>query len=174
MSHQLTQRTQILSLLAWLCLSPALAVAQVPEVISGPARALDADVLVIGNQRVILWAVDAPERTQFCLAKSARWGCYEASLRTFENLVGRGEVSCTLIGDPDPFNRRYGICESGGQVINAEMVRLGMALAFTEQADTYEDAQLEAIGAGVGLWQLDVEFQEPWVWRRTRTGGDAR
>ena len=155
-------------------LAAAPAIGQETETVEGPARALDADVIVIGSQRIILWGVDAPERTQYCIANSQRWGCYDAALRTLQNLVGRGTVSCVLVGEPDPFNRRHGVCESGGEDISAAMVRAGMALAFTEQSDDYSAIQEEAIVAGAGLWQIGVEFQEPWVWRRTHTPGGYR
>jgi endonuclease YncB( thermonuclease family) len=154
--------------------APALAEEEV-DIISGPARAIDADIIIVGdNQRVILWGIDAPERSQTCIANSQHWGCYDAALRTLQNLAGRGIVTCTLTGEPDPFNRRYGVCESGGEDIGEEMVRLGMALAFTEQTDAYADVQTEAITEGVGLWQLGVEFMEPWLWRKSHTPGGYR
>lgn len=163
-------------LVATLALPAAGAMAQVPRVerIEGPARAIDADIIMVGNQRVILWGIDAPERSQYCIANAQRWGCYEAALRTLQHLVGRGSVSCVLTGEPDPFNRRYGVCESGGEDINAAMVRAGMALAYREQSDDYWPVQQEAIVAAVGLWQLGVEFQEPWVWRRQNNPGGYR
>lgn len=151
------------------------ALAEDVDTVSGPARAIDADIIIVGeNQRVILWGIDAPERSQTCRANSQHWGCYDAALRTLQNLAGRGIVTCTLTGEPDPFNRRYGVCESGGEDIGAEMVRLGMALAFTEQTDAYADIQAEAIAEGVGLWQVGVEFMEPWLWRQSRTPGGFR
>jgi endonuclease YncB( thermonuclease family) len=152
------------------------ALAQIPyvETIEGPGRAIDADIIMVGEQRVILWGIDAPERTQFCLANAQRWGCYEAALRTLQTLASRGTVSCVLVGEPDPFNRRYGVCESGGEDINAAMVRAGMALAYLEQSADYLPVQDEAIVAQAGLWQLGVEFLEPWVWRQRESPGGYR
>lgn len=150
------------------------AAAQELETIDGAARALDADILIVDKQRVILWGIDAPERNQPCIANSQRWACHDAAVRTLQNLAGRGLVSCLLTGEPDPFNRRHGVCESGGVDIGAEMVRAGMALAFTEQTDDYLDVQNEAIAAGAGLWQVGVEFEEPWVWRKANNPGGYR
>ncbi len=144
------------------------------ETIEGMARVIDADVLVIGQQRVILYGVDAPERSQTCVLEGKSWGCYDASKRMFEFLAGRASVNCRLIGEADPFGRRYGICTSGDEDINAEFVRSGMALAFTEQAADYENVQLEAIIAGVGLWQPGVQFEEPWIWRLRNASGGFR
>jgi len=148
--------------------------AQNPDIISGLASVIDSDIIRIGNQRVILWGIDAPERTQFCYRNGVEWGCQAAAFRTLEILAGRGEVSCYLLGDPDPFNRRYGVCESGGSNINEEMVLSGMALAFSEQTDEYEMIQLRAITEGNGVWALDVKFQPPWEFRRANTPGGYR
>ena len=137
------------------------------DTISGTARVIDADVIIVAEQRVMLWGLDAPERPQTCSINGRLWGCRDASLRTLETLAGRGEVSCRLVGKPDVFGRSFGVCESGGQDINSEMVRQGMALAYVRQTDEYVDDQLEAIAAQVGLWQPGVEFVEPWVYRET-------
>jgi endonuclease YncB( thermonuclease family) len=144
------------------------------QTIEGTARAIDADVLMVGKQRVILWGVDAPERSQTCILDARIWGCYDAAKRLLETLASRGPVSCLLVGDPDPFNRYFGVCEADGVDIGAEMVRQGMALALTDQTSDYADIQLEAISAGVGLWQPGAQFQEPWVWRHAHTPGGYR
>lgn len=144
------------------------------KTISGAARVLDADVLEVDNQRVILWGIDAPERSQTCIMDGRLWGCYEASKRLLETLSGRGSVDCYLIGDPDPFNRYFGVCEFDGEDLGAAMVREGMALAYSQQTSDYEDIQLEAIAAGKGLWQPGVQFQEPWLFRAQHTPGGYR
>lgn len=150
------------------------AVSQSGDEVSGEADVIDADILKIGNQRVILWGLDAPEKKQVCYKDGDVWGCSDAARRTLELLAGRGEVTCYLLGEPDPFNRRYGVCESGGTDINDEMVRRGMALALEEQSSDYVEAQIEAITEERGVWQLGVEFEPPWEFRRTNTPGGYR
>jgi len=142
--------------------------------ITGMPDVIDADVLKFGTQRVILWAVDAPERKQTCQLNGRFWGCYDAAFRQLQLLSGRGEVTCTYKGDPDPFGRRFGVCESGGEDLGAELVRAGLALPLHEQSDEYDAAMADAITAGVGLWQVGVVFEEPWVFRRRETPGGYR
>ena len=129
---------------------------QAQDIISGPARVIDADILIVAGQRVILWGLDAPERPQPCHLDGKEWGCYDVSKRTLEALSSRGDVQCVLTGEADPFGRRHG------------------ALAFSEQSTDYEPQQIEAITAGVGLWQPGAEFMEPWIWRRANTPGGFR
>lgn len=149
--------------------------AQTPDTeISGIPEVIDADILKFGAQRVILWGIDAPERPQQCWINGVVWGCYDAAKRRLELLAGRGEVTCVLTGEPDPFGRRHGVCSSGGQDLNGEMVNSGLALAYEEQTDQYLLQMVEAITAGVGLWQVGVQFEEPWNFRRRESPGGYR
>ena len=145
-----------------------------PDTISGTPAVLDADILKFGLQRVILWGIDAPEPRQTCQMNGKLWGCYDVAKREMQLLAGRGKVTCHLKGDPDPFGRRYGVCESGGQDLNAAMVKAGLALAYDDQSHDYDAQMADAIGAAVGLWQLGVNFEEPWVFRRRETPGGYR
>jgi endonuclease YncB( thermonuclease family) len=142
--------------------------------IRGTAEVIDADIIKFGEQRVILWGIDAPERRQTCRINGEEWGCYDVAFRQLQLLAGRGEVVCYLTGEPDPFGRRFGVCESGGQDLNAEMVKGGFALAYQEESDAYVPQMAEAIMAGVGLWQIGAEFEEPWEFRRRETPGGFR
>lgn len=144
------------------------------DVVSGAAQVIDADILRIDKQRVILWGLDAPERNQPCFKDGRKWGCHGAARRTLELLAGRGEVVCYMLGDPDPFNRRHGVCESGGIDINAEMVGRGMAVAWEEQTSDYVGIQLDAIENERGIWSVGVEFQLPWEYRLYNTPGGFR
>jgi len=143
------------------------ALAQDGETVSGPGKMIDADILAIGNQRVILWGIDAPERSQPCQSGASRYSCYEAATRELETILSGGDVSCTLTGDRDPFGRFHGECTVGDASVNGEMVRRGLALAYLDQTDEYVPQEEEAKAAKVGVWQDGVEFQLPWVWRKT-------
>lgn len=145
-----------------------------PDVITGVPEVQDADILKFDKQRVILWGIDAPEKKQVCQMNGVAWGCYDAARRQLELLSGRGEVTCYLTGAPDPFGRRFGVCESGGDDLNAEMVKSGMALAYEDETDAYVAVMGDAITAGVGLWQPGVQFEEPWVFRMRETPGGFR
>ena len=42
---------------------------------TGPGRMIDADILAIGKQRVVLWGTDAPERSQPCQSGASNYSC---------------------------------------------------------------------------------------------------
>ena len=150
------------------------AMGQTADHVTGTPEVIDADILKFGSQRVILWGIDAPEQRQTCQMDGALWGCYDAAKRHLQLLAGRGEVTCHYKSDPDPFGRRFGVCESGGEDLNAAMVTAGLALAFDDETDSYDAQMAEAIGAEVGLWQPGVNFEEPWIFRRRETPGGFR
>lgn len=147
---------------------PALA----QEVVSGPVKAVDADIIMVNGQRVILYGVDAPERSQFCFIGNKKWGCWDEAMKVLGTILAPGTASCTLMeGKPDPFGRRYGVCQVDGKDVGAELIRSGMALAFLEQADDYSSVEAEAKTAEVGLWQKGATFDDPWTWRKRNPGG---
>ncbi len=149
--------------IAVLCAAPALG----QEVVSGAAKVNDGDIIQVEKTRVILWAVDAPERTQKCKVGSLEWACYEAARRGLGELIASGEASCTLTAEkPDQFGRRHGVCTSDGKDIGAEMVRLGYARAYVEQGDDYLAQEEEAKSAKLGIWQDGADVMDPWVWRK--------
>lgn len=142
------------------------------EVVSGPAKVIDGDIIQVDKQRVILWGVDAPERTQKCKVGSLDWACYQAAVAGLGELIGSGEASCTLTADkPDIFNRRFGTCTSDGKDVGAEMVRLGYARAYidpkkkVDQGTVYLPQEEEAKAAKAGIWQDGADVMDPWIWR---------
>jgi len=168
-------KTNFLAALALAAASLMSAPALAADTVSGPATLVDADVIMIGKQRVILWGIDAPERSQYCLIDDKKWGCYESATRVLDDILKTGDVTCELIdGKPDPFGRRSGVCKVGDTDVAAEMVKQGYALAYTKESEDYSALQKEAEAAKVGLWRDGVKFQEPWEWRRTRTPGGFR
>ncbi len=142
------------------------------EQVEGAVKVVDADIVMVGKQRVILWAVDAPERSQKCYIGQKEWGCYAESRTALEGLIASGQASCVLKeGKPDPFGRRYGVCTVDGKDIGAEMVRLGKARAFLEQGDDYLALEEAAKVEQVGIFQPGGIIDDPWVWRMRNPGG---
>lgn len=154
--------------LAALALIASVSGAAAQEVISGAAKVVDADIVMVDKQRVILWAVDAPERPQKCFVGELLWDCYGAARQALGELIASGEASCTLTpGEPDKFNRRYGVCTSAGMDIGAELVRRGMARAFVEQGEDYVAQEDEAKAAALGVFQPGAKIDAPWEFRKT-------
>lgn len=150
------------------------AVAQEGTVIEGQATLVDADIVTIGEARIILWGVDAPERAQTCETSSGDWNCWETARRETQLLTERGPWTCTEARDPDRFGNKLAVCEVDGINVNADLISRGLAMAYVQQTELFEPEQDAAQEAKIGLWQDGVEFHEPWAWRGAMTPGGFR
>ena len=137
------------------------------KTVSGRARAIQADQIAIGEQRISLWGIDAPDPDQDreCVAGRTFFGCFTNAKRKLEELVDLGTVTCTDTGEKNYLNFPYMVCKIAGIDIGADIVRQGWALAFTPQTDAYKEIEAEAKAAKRGLWQDAVKFTIPWNWR---------
>jgi len=131
-----------------------------PSSIAGPAEARDGDSLVIGQHRVRLLGIDAPEREQTCKKAGKSWRCGRDAQRHLARLIGNHDVDCAVV-KRDRFDRLLARCRAGQRDLNQNMVRDGMAVAFSGD---YRREETQARREKVGLWA--GEFQRPQQWRR--------
>lgn len=129
------------------------------ERLGGSFRVVDGDSLQLGERKLRLRAIDAPELAQTCYRDGAAWPCGAQAREALHTLVGRQGVVCT--GDrTDKYRRLLVDCALGGEDLNAAMVRSGMAVAF----GGYRREEAEARQAMRGLWAS--EFERPSDWRK--------
>jgi endonuclease YncB( thermonuclease family) len=133
------------------------------ETISGVPRVVDGDTVQIGETKIRLQGMDAPETDQLCLdANGQTWACGIAARdELIKHSAGR-EWDCDLAGT-DRYGRSLGSCFVEGEDVNAWMVRQGWALAFVEYSHSYDADEVAARQAVVGLWR--GAFIAPWDWR---------
>jgi endonuclease YncB( thermonuclease family) len=131
--------------------------------ITGHAVVADGDSLSIGEDRIRLAGIDAPELGQQCTAPhNVEWACGLAAKRELERRIGDGAVSCRQLRI-DPYDRIVAICTtSDGSDLSAEMARSGHALADGRDR-RYLPEEASARMAGRGMWS--GSFQTPWEWR---------
>lgn len=120
---------------------------------SGPARVIDGDTLAIGDTRIRLFGIDAPELRQSCQrSNGARWACGAWSKGQLQALVGRGAIRC-VPRDTDRYGRMVGVCYANGQDVNAAMIARGAAIAYRRYAVDYVPQERTAKAARQGIWQ---------------------
>lgn len=130
---------------------------------TGAFRVSDGDTLSLAGARYRLAGIDAPERAQSCGAGDASWRCGEEARRVLVRLVGEGGVECAG-GKRDRYGRLLVVCRTGEHDLNAEMVRLGMAIAYRSADVDYRHEETEARSARRGVWS--GPFDRPQDWRR--------
>jgi endonuclease YncB( thermonuclease family) len=136
--------------------------------IVGKATVIDGDTITINKSKIRFSAIDAPEKnyrgqTQFCKGPQGLWACGKKASSALKQLINGQEVQCTNEGN-DRYGRTLSICYANGMDLQAEMVRSGMAVAYLRYSNRYENEQIEAMIAQVGIWA--GPFVEPEDWRR--------
>ena len=134
--------------------------------LTGSARVVDGDTIWIGETKVRLHGIDAPEMKQECTSQDGTsYLCGEASTNALRAIAGYDYVRCE--GNTyDQYIRLIAVCYAHGVDLNAEMVRLGWALAYRRYSKDYVSAEMEAQEAKRGMWA--GEFEMPWEWRRRK------
>ena len=145
--------------LSLLLLIPAAASADV----TGTAHVVDGDTVHINSAKIRLHGIDAPEQKQTCMRDQSVWNCGLESTEALKELINQSVVTCTELGK-DRYKRIIGVCYVQGRDLNAEMVKLGMAVAYSRYSNDYFKFQEQAELNGAGMWS--GQFVMPWDYRR--------
>ncbi len=138
-------------------------IAQDGTALSGLPHVIDGDSINIGDQRIRIHGIDAPEGRQTCVRDGVTWLCGQEAGQRMRALVRGSEVRCEGI-DQDRYGRIVAKCFAGGRDVGEAMVFEGMALAYRQYSTDYVQAEAMAKAARRGLWS--GQFVEPWDWRR--------
>lgn len=134
-----------------------------PFAVEGAARITDGDTIRLGDVRVRLHGIDAPESDQTCGSAQGRVPCGAMATEALTALIAGRPVLCQAV-DVDRYNRAVAVCSVDGLDLNAAMARAGWAIAFTRYSQDYADEAALARQEGVGLWGYD--FLAPADWRK--------
>ncbi len=132
----------------------------------GTLRVIDGDTVDIGQVRVRIFGIDAPEMDQSCENQAGdTWSCglwVTAQLRS--EFEGR-QANCETI-DIDRYGRVVMRCFAGKTDLGAALVQAGLALAYRQYSSIYSADEESAKTAKLGMWA--GAFTAPWAWRRSR------
>jgi endonuclease YncB( thermonuclease family) len=129
-----------------------------PADISGPARVIDGDSLVVAGVEVRLHGIDAPEYRQYCYRRGRPWRCGIDATRVLRALIANRPVACRR-HEEDRYGRTVATCSVDGTDLGAAMVAGGHAVAY----GAYAVEERAARNAGRGIWSS--RFDPPAAWR---------
>lgn len=133
------------------------------ECLTGQARVIDGDTIVVAGERVRLHGIDAPELDQTFWCQGRQLACGAMALAALEALVAGVELRCQAV-ERDRHGRLVAKCFSpNGIDIGRRLVSAGWALAYRRYSLDYVDAEIAARKARRGMWR--GQFVKPWVWR---------
>ncbi len=131
--------------------------------ISGIPSIHDGDTVKIGQAKIRLSGIDAPENDQICLnAKGEKWACGIAARDELINHSNGQAWECTTTGI-DRYKRSLAKCFIEGEDVSAWMARSGWALSFVRYSHVYDADETAARDVGAGLWS--GSFIAPGDWR---------
>jgi endonuclease YncB( thermonuclease family) len=139
------------------------------EAIAGAVRVVDGDSLEIGEARIRLFGIDAPELRQLCRdAKGSDVTCGLAARDALTRLIGGRDVSCAPAEAPS-YDRIVAICTVGGQDLSEAMARDGHAIELKAHSKgRYAAVERAARDARRGIWTGAFERPSEWRQRTTR------
>eukprot|EP00199_Chlamydomonas_sp_CCMP681_P007061 CAMPEP_0119105368 /NCGR_PEP_ID=MMETSP1180-20130426/3347_1 /TAXON_ID=3052 ORGANISM="Chlamydomonas cf sp, Strain CCMP681" /NCGR_SAMPLE_ID=MMETSP1180 /ASSEMBLY_ACC=CAM_ASM_000741 /LENGTH=266 /DNA_ID=CAMNT_0007090397 /DNA_START=325 /DNA_END=1125 /DNA_ORIENTATION=+ len=137
-----------------------------PDTVVGQARVVDGDTLAIGDARLRLYGMDAPESRQACVdARGADYMCGIVSKEKLTEKVANQTVSCK-VKNSDQYGRLVAVCSLAAQPVelNKWLVDNGLAVAYRQYSKDYIASEDAAKAARVGIWA--GSFENPAQWRK--------
>ena len=119
---------------------------------TAPLRVIDGDTLALGERRIRLHGIDAPELNQTCLRDDGvEWLCGQAARDALAILVKPGITCVTL--ERDRYRREIARCSTAaGEDLGSLLTRAGWAVAFTRFSADYVADEDVARAARLGIW----------------------
>jgi endonuclease YncB( thermonuclease family) len=159
----------MLRICSCLALIVALASPLAAAEVAGKVRVIDGDTLDVGETRVRLYGIDAPERDQPCTTlRGQNWACGDWVTRQVRDRYQGAQARCEAV-DRDRYGRTVARCFVGKQDIARAMVADGLAYAYRKYSLDYDLEEKAAFVAGRGIHGFTL--QSPARYRLTRTKG---
>ena len=140
--------------------------------INGFAKIIDGDTIKIGNKKIRLHGIDAPEKKQTCkkpyltisvFSFTKSYLCGQVSTHKLTKKINNQIVKCK-IKDVDRYNRLIGECYKRNENLNSWLVSNGYAVAYRKYSKKYISDEMNAKNNKLGIWQGN--FEMPWDFRR--------
>lgn len=135
-------------------------------VVTGVALITDADTIVVEDQVIRIYGIDAPETAQRCdTADDDTWDCSGEAVRLLRPALSDA-VSCSGT-EYDSRQRLIATCHTvDGVELGELLVGAGLAWAYVEFSSRYVALEARARREGLGIWIAETD--PPWEFRRQR------
>ncbi|MBD8906380.1 thermonuclease family protein [Methylorubrum zatmanii] len=129
------------------------------ESVTGRARVLSGDTLLVGGRVIGLYGVAAPGLKQSCLnAQGQSYACGAHSAKALAAHLKETPVTCQ-IRETDAYGRAISVCLRDKEDVSAWLAEKGLAMAERGGKAAYVGAETVAWGKRLGLWA--GSFEDP-------------
>lgn len=129
-----------------------------PPPVAGQGRAADGDSFRLGDDRIRLLGLDAPELSQSCTdARGSDWPCGRVARDRMAALLAAGPADCRP-EDVDQYERLLATCIVAGRDLGGTMVGEGLAVS----AGRYWKEEAAAREQRLGIWAGDFDAPRDW------------
>ena len=129
------------------------------EMVSGKARAIDGDSVIVEGRQMRLMGLDAPEIRQVCSVAGASVQCGRDAHRALQRALARGPAVC-IGNQTDRYGRLLVICRVNGVDIGADLVRNGLAVDYGSYASEEREARAGYRGLWAGTFERPEDFRK--------------
>ncbi len=134
----------------------------------GQINVIDADTIDVGQTRVRLHGIDAPEMGQPCNANGREWDCGRWARDFVRDQFDGQHARCEMI-EIDRYGRVVATCDVGGQDMGSAIVQAGAAWAYRRCSNAYDLDEKAAAITELGIWGVAIET--PAAFRERRVSG---
>ncbi len=139
------------------------AAAKAVKAAPAPPRVADGDSFEWQDTEVRLYGIDAFELKQRCKTSGGyEYGCGYEARQALVKLLKDKELKCER-KDVDAYGRMVAVCTADGVDVAKQLVKQGLALAYTRYSKDYVADERRARADKVGAW--GGSFEAPWDWR---------
>ena len=125
--------------------------------IRGVATVLSGDLLSVSKQKIRLFGIVAPSKTQSCLVNAAVMRCGIVSWAALIKMAEGAYLTCDIEESmPKKVGVIFATCYAGEHDIAEEHVRSGWAKAFASQTGRYKVDEDDAKQSSRGLWAGEI------------------
>lgn len=147
------------------------------KIVGQVSHIIDGDTFAIGETRIRLWGIDAPETKQQCRETNGKpYSCGAEAKNHLEKIISGRVITCHQRGtNPQRGNLKSRIVaqcyvDVDRTDIGRAMILSGYAFRTGHAGNLYADVQRIAFRTELGLWR--GSFQEPWHWREISRNAD--
>lgn len=144
--------------------------------LSGVATVTDGDTIRMGQTRIRLFGIDAPESAQQCIREGKCYRCGDDATTALKSILDGNQVTCSPTG-ARTYGRIVATCEVNGDDISVSMVRQGWAVPYWRYLDEVPivGASIilvygQAVFLGYGIHSGEYVVPEDWRRNKVRLG----